>query len=341
MNGFEAINLKMLRKDLKNDTVKILVESPDDLWHLSNIIGKGDLVRLRTFRKVIVKSGGDFKYGDKKPMVLTLRTDTADFQKDTGVFRLGGEIVEGPDSAKKSAHHYVNLEEGTRLSIIKKWKPYHLERIKKAGKRKPALLVCVIDRDEADLAAVMESGVEMKTSIVNQDAERMEEFYDRVIKCMEGEKGYERIILAGPGFERENLLKYMKQKKSLLVKDIILEKSSSTGINGVNEVIRSSSVRILKDTRISKESRLVEDVLGRIKSGGMAVYGPEETRKAVKSGAVEKLMVSDKKVYENEGLMEEAEKQAGEVVIIGSDHEKGEQFLHLGGIAAFTRYKLD
>jgi stalled ribosome rescue protein Dom34 len=31
----------------------------------------------------------------------------------------------------------------------------------------------------------------------------------------------------------------------------------------------------------------------------------------------------------------------GQVAIIGSDHEMGEQFLHMGGIAGFLRFRLD
>ncbi len=333
--------MKMLKKDMRNGEVKVLVESLDDLWHLSHIIEKGDLVKLRTFRKVIVKTGGEMKYGDKKPMVLTIRIDNSDFQKDSGSFRIGGSIVEGPDSVKKSAHHAVNIETGMSLSIQKNWKPHHFIRIEKSRGEKTSLLVCVLDREQADFATIKESGIDEKSSIVNRDKENMENYYEEIIKYLENEKGYEKIVIAGPGFERENLYKYIKEKKSPLAKVIILEKSSATGINGINEVMKTSSSHMLKETRISKENELVEELLKRIKTDGMVVYGPEETKRAVTSGAVEKLMISDKKVYDFENLMDQVEKQAGEVVIIGSDHENGEQFLHLGGVAAFTRYKLD
>ncbi|MBN2042841.1 MAG: mRNA surveillance protein pelota [Candidatus Aenigmarchaeota archaeon] len=333
--------MKILKKDIKNSEIKILVESLDDLWHLSHIIEIGDIVTFRTFRKTIVKTGGEMKYGDKKPMVLTLRIESSDFQKDTGMFRIGGPILEGPESVRKSAHHADNIEVGMALLIKKGWKAFHIQRIEKAQARKPVLLICVIEREVADFAMVMESGIEMKTTIVNRNMEKMEEFYEEVIKYMESESGYERIVIAGPGFERENIYKYMKEKKSPLARLVILEKSSATGINGINEVMKTSSSHMLKETRISKENEMVEELLKRIKTEGLAVYGPEETKRAIASGAVEMLMISDKKVYDFENLMEQTERQAGEVVIIGSDHEKGEQFLHLGGIAALTRYKLD
>ncbi len=73
----------------------------------------------------------------------------------------------------------------------------------------------------------------------------------------------------------------------------------------------------------------------------LVVYGPKETEKAVSIGAVETLFVSQQKLDAFEKLMETQERMRGAVVIIGSDHELGEQFLHLGGIAGFLRFKTD
>ena len=39
--------------------------------------------------------------------------------------------------------------------------------------------------------------------------------------------------------------------------------------------------------------------------------------------------------------MEAEERTGGNVVIIASDHELGEQFLHLGGVAGFLRFRMD
>jgi stalled ribosome rescue protein Dom34 len=39
--------------------------------------------------------------------------------------------------------------------------------------------------------------------------------------------------------------------------------------------------------------------------------------------------------------MDAEERMAGNVVIIAADHELGEQFLHLGGIAGFLRFRAE
>jgi stalled ribosome rescue protein Dom34 len=58
-------------------------------------------------------------------------------------------------------------------------------------------------------------------------------------------------------------------------------------------------------------------------------------------GAVETLFVSREKMSEFECLMEEAEKMKGDVRVITADHSLGEQFLHLGGIAAILRFRIE
>src|SRR3989338_3427494 len=150
----------------------------------------------------------------------------------------------------------------------------------------------------------------------------------------------EYIVVAGPGFERENLLNYIKEKNPDMGKKIILEHSSDVGRAGIQEVIKRSANTILKDTRIARESAFVEEFLKRINTKGLVVYGPRETSQAVETGAVETLLVSVEKVKEFRGLMEQAEKLKGQIVLITSDHSAGEQFLNLGGIGGFLRFKV-
>jgi len=121
---------------------------------------------------------------------------------------------------------------------------------------------------------------------------------------------------------------------------MMVEKTSQAGTAGIREVVESSSSRILRETRVSKESEYVGELLKRMRKEEKVVYGPEETRKAVEYGAVETLLVSEERVGDFEKIMDQVEKQQGKVVIIGNDHEKGSQFLHLGGIAGFLRYEL-
>jgi len=331
--------MKIISRSLKEQRVKLRADVPEDLWHIERVLEAGDIVTSRTMRKVSVKRGGEYEYAEKKPMVLTLKAEKIEFQKDSGILRVTGPILEGPDDIQKQSYHSIQIDVGSVVTIEKKkWKPHEIERLEKARVRKPMVLICVLDREEADFAVLRESGIEMKAGITNYDKENMEEFYKQIVSYLR-KQDYVTFVLAGPGFERENLLKFITKNHRDLAGKIITEHSSSTGINGVSEVVKKSASRILKESRISRESEYVEEILKRMKTGGMVAYGQEETGKAVNMGAVETLFVSQEKLRDFEKLMETQEKMRGRIAIIGADHELGEQFLHIGGIAGFLRFR--
>ena len=333
--------MKILGKDMREQKVKVQVETLEDMWHLEHVIEPGDLVTSRTFRKTSVKRGGEYEYGDKRPMVLTIKLEKMEFHRDSGVLRLSGPIVSGPEDVPLNSYHSMQVEEGSVLSVQKKrWKAHQLDRLEKAKVKKANLMVCVLDREEADFAVLKESGIEMKAQIENYDRENMEKYYDKIISYLRGQE-VQTIVVAGPGFERENLSRYMGAKDRELARKIIVEHASATGINGIHEVLKKSANRILRETRIAKESGYVNEILKRMKTDGLVVYGAKETAKAVEAAAVETLFVAQEKLNEFEKLMDIQERMRGQIVIIGSDHELGEQFLHLGGIAGFLRFKAD
>lgn len=47
--------MKLLRKEIEKDgpgSAIMIAEQPEDMWHLYNLMGHGDCVRSKTFRKV-------------------------------------------------------------------------------------------------------------------------------------------------------------------------------------------------------------------------------------------------------------------------------------------------
>ena len=218
-----------------------------------------------------------------------------------------------------------------------------MERIRKAGGRKPLLFLCVLDRESADFALLQESGIKMLGSVRSERTEgdiKHEDYYSQIMKTL-SDQDSDTIIIAGPGFERENLFKFIQSKDKELAKRISVEHANDTGKAGVQEVIETSANRVLKDTRVARETELVQEVLTRIKKEGLVTYGPKEVAAAIKMGAVESLLVSEEKLEEFEPLMDLVEKQRGRVMIISTEHESGEEFLGLGGIAGFLRFKVN
>jgi protein pelota len=329
--------MKVLGQNIKSGEKTLKIESIDDLWHLKNIIEEGDVVSGKTLRKTVIKRGDQIDYGEKKPVTLSIKVEKTELKDN--VLRISGRIISGQNDIELSSYHTMNIECGSVLTLQKNWKPHHIERLKKAEIKHPLLLITVLDREQADFAIIKESGIEMITSIRSRDPEKREEYYNEIYNFLK-KKNIKNIVIAGPGFERENLLNFISKKDREFAKNIFLEHSSNIGITGIREVIEKSSNKIIKQTRIAKESEVVKEFMEKIAKGGLVVYGIEETKRAVEYGAVEKLLISDEKVRDFEDIMEKVEKQKGIVVIIGSDHELGEQFLNMGGIAGFLRFRI-
>ncbi|MFC2144005.1 mRNA surveillance protein pelota, partial [Candidatus Aenigmatarchaeota archaeon] len=269
-----------------------------------------------------------------------------EFHKDSHMLRLTGPIKSGPeDLVQIGSYHSLGIATDAILTIQKKqWKPHHIDRLNKAKIKPSLLLICVLDREEADCASLKESGIEYLASFSSvkiKDSDSLEDYHKEIMGYLEGkQEGFHAIVVAGPGFERENLLKYIKEKKPELGKRIVLEHTNSTGRAGIQEVIKVSANRILKETRIARETELVEKLLEEIEKDDKAVYGKKETEKAINMGAVETLLVSEDKIPDFEDLMNRAEKNGAAVRIITGEHESGEKFLHLGGIGGLLRFKI-
>ena len=110
--------MKIIAKNLKASEVKLALESMDDLWHLYNIIEKGDLVYARTFRREEKKTDKlRPERGKKKPMRLGIVVEDMEFHEFADRFRVHGTIKEGPQDL--GSYHTLNLAEGDRISIVK------------------------------------------------------------------------------------------------------------------------------------------------------------------------------------------------------------------------------
>ncbi|MBI4176253.1 MAG: mRNA surveillance protein pelota [Candidatus Aenigmarchaeota archaeon] len=340
--------MRIQKTYLKEGLVKVMVDAPEDLWHLEKVLEPGDLVTARTSRKTAIKRGYEIGKGERKPVTLTIKVEK--ISREIHSLRLTGIITSGPEDIQLASYHTLNIEQGTILTIKKeKWKSYQLDRLRRARSRY-LLLICAIDRDQADFAGLKDSGLEMKGTIYakkfvqqkgtgKQDTSEL--FYIAVMENLERSgREYQHIIIAGPGFERENIYEYIKGKNQGLSGKISTEHANDVGTYGIQEVIKMSANRILKQTRVAKETELVERLLVEIKKEGLAVYGRHKTEEAVNAGAVETLLISDEKIKDCEHLLDIVEKLGGQMMIISAEHESGEKLLHLGGVGAFLRYRI-
>jgi len=235
------------------------------------------------------------------------------------------------------------------------WRSYQLERVKKAARiENYTILVCLVEKGESNFAVITETGIKDLANVdVNvpgkmyqTDGGEKASFYGQLISIIErNAPKVDKIILGGPGFEKENLLNRLEDEYPDIVDKIMLEDTSVTGYTGVQEVIKRGAVdRIIDESRVSDEVQLVERFLKHLnKEDGKSVYDKKQVARAAEMGAIEELLVNDTLITEKryEKVMEAVEQQAGEINIIHTDHEAGRKLKSLGGMAAILRFRID
>lgn len=352
--------MRKINADFRKGSVKLRIENADDLWYLSQVIDKGDLVSGKTLRKLKLGGEEDRKVKVvKKPVFIKIRVEKAEFGETQTVLRILGTIEQGPEDIARGEHHSFNVEEGTEIKIEKeKWLNYQREKLEEAFLSKISnILIVVFDREEAYFALMKKYGFEILSHIKGNVAKKgiekgkVTNFYTEIIgKIQEYDDRYKlaNIILGSPAFWKEELLKNLDDDD--LKRKMIMATCSSVGRPAFNEILKRDEVRkVLSADRVTKEINLVEDLMREIKAEGKAAYGIKDVENTINTGAVEILLVTDSLIQKlrsnnkfellNE-LMKTADSMKAKVHIISSEHEGGKKLDGLGGIAAILRYKL-
>jgi protein pelota len=347
--------VKIIFKDPKTGEIKLVPENLDDIWHLYNIIEEGDLVRAITFRTAEGEKADKLraKKAEKKKMKLGIQVEKVNFHEFSNRLRIQGIIREGPQDLGSYHTFNVDAEEMQPISIIKnQWKAHQLQRIDEAvlQRTQPMLVFVSLDDDAATIALLYQSGVQTVAEI---DAHRSGKMYESkettseyfgdifsVIKTVK--KPDSPLVIIGPGFTRDHLLKAGKEKEPQLFKDCITHATANAGLNGVHEALKVGIVeQITKENRVSRETQAVENIFEQIKKDGLVTYGLKEVQEALMRGAADHLFLSDVLVRTNEGehLLNLARNTHCDFMIINTMHEAGKKFDGITGVAALLRFK--
>lgn len=352
--------MKILKQDRKNGFIEVLPEVLDDLWHLSHIIVSGDSVSSKTTRRIQDNTGDKLRSdrGIKKTFFLRIKVETVNFHMFTGKLRITGVITKGPeDLIPLGSHHTLEVKLNQALKINKfNWPKWAIDRLEEAIKssKKLSAIIIVLEDDNATIGLIRQFGVEYYGPIIGDisgkriiDKNRpklVEQYYNKIIDSILKFKDIETIILAGPGFVKNNFYNYLKEKNKEIAKKAIIENTGSGGRVGIHEVLKNGTVeKITAENRISHEIIAIEELLKEIAtSSNKVVYGKKETVNAAYAGAVEKILILDKLISrENlEKIMNLVENMNGKVMIISSEHDGGKQLESLGGIGALLRYPI-
>jgi protein pelota len=243
--------VKIVFKDPKSGEIKLVPENLDDIWHLYNIIEEGDLVRAVTFRTAEGEKADKLraKKAEKKKMKLGICVEKVTFHEFSNRLRIQGIIKEGPQDLGSYHTFNVDAEEMQPLSIIKdRWKAHQLQRIDEAVQQRtqPMLVLVSLDEDAATIALLYQSGVQIVAEIdahrsgkMYESKETTQEYYGEIFSVLRTiKKPDSPLVIIGPGFAREHLMKTGKEKEPALFKDSITHATANDGINGIHEALK-------------------------------------------------------------------------------------------------------
>jgi len=350
--------MKIIEEKLKDGKIKVKIENLDDLWYLRDIIKPGDRVAGLGYRRVRDEEKLRADKGERIPVFLLLKVENVDFSSSSNRLRILGIIEESNEEIiPLGVHHTLNIKIGDEITIIKEWKKWEIERLIEIVKisKVPVILVACIDESECELALIRSYGIDFMGKISCYASKRrtkeyeaeLRKFYHEIARRI-GEETKEglKIIICGPGFAKDNFLKFLREEYPEIAKRIYIESVGSTGRAGIYEAIKRGIVeKIVKEDRVSLETKLVEEVIMRIsKSSPLVAYGTDEVKKALEYGAVEILLLTDSFLRENrkeaEKITEKAKETGAKSIIISTEHEAGEKLKAIGNIAALLRFSI-
>jgi len=341
--------MKIIHFDHKTNELKLATDTVDDLWHLEKVLSLGSRVEGHSVRSYKVG-----KVEEKKHVFITIEVERVEFSKSLNRLRLLGKIVAGdpPEFVQLGKYHTIEVSPGDKIKIFQDWKSHQLNRLKEAEKesKRPKIRIIVLDDEKALTAMVRAYGIDYGPEMYSSASKKSEKYEESVRGyfgeiASEIERHPERYVVAGPGFTRDNLKKFIQQKYPDLLKRIVWESCSYAERAGVNELLKQGVIeKIMGEERIERETKLIEELITQIhKDSGFAAYGLDEVRKAVEASAVKQLLVLDEYLRTDkqaEDVVEAADKAKAAIVIISSEEEPGMKLKGFGKIAALLKFRM-
>jgi protein pelota len=356
--------VRITEKNLNQGYIKVIPDSQDDLWHLYNVIYKGDEVYAYSSRAI--KTDTEYsrpKSGERFSAFMGVKVESVSWDKFLGKLRVHGLICHAPDVIPSGAHHTLSIALNQPVTIVKKeWPKHLLDRLTRASEAEKTMLILAIDDEGFAVAETKQYGVEIKLEERfklpgKHEAEKRttatKQYFNHALDSLKQlwTLQHAPIVIIGVGFVKNDFARFLTDESTEIHKSVVDVKSvNNGGTAGVYEALRSGVLlKAAWRLRVVEETETMEEVLKRLGKGeGKVAYGLSEVENAVNLGAVEKLVVADSLLRDSEDekrlqlekLMLEVERRNGNVTVISTEHEAGAKLTALGCVAALLRFPL-
>ncbi|KAJ3204593.1 hypothetical protein HDU82_005729 [Entophlyctis luteolus] len=370
--------MKLVRKsiDVKDGagSVALIADEPEDMWHAYNLILPGDQLRASTIRRVVSESATGSTDKSSVRISLSIQVESVDFDVQACILRVNGRNVEENKFVKLGGYHTLDLEMHKPFTITKdSWDLISLDRIDlacdvAARAEIAAILLeeglatlCLVTPSMTLVRARIEVNVPRKRKGSSGHEKGMKRFFDQCFQAILKNIDFDVIkvlIIASPGFYKDQLFEYMKQtsvqseNKQFLqfLPKLLLIHCSSGQKHALAEALQDPGVQSqLEDTKFAVEVRALSkffEVLA--KDPDRAFYGYRHVSMAAEKGGVATLLLSDDLFRAQDvatrrkyiALVEDVKAHGGTVLVLSSLHTSGEQLKNLTGVAAVLNFPL-
>ena len=320
-------------------------------------------------------AGGQNNESERVKISVTIRVAKVDFDPGSETMRVSGPCVVENAHIKMGAYHTLDLQLNKNFTITKQlWDSIALDRMEEATNperhadaaavvmNEGVASVCLISGGMTHIRAKIEGSIPRKhKAAVNSHDKAVTRFYENVLNAMVRHIPFDTvkaIIIASPGFVRDQFMEYMlaetirKDIRMVLENKLkfMLVHTSSGHVHALKEVLASEAVASkLADTKAAGEVRALNSFYEMMKMDpDRAFYGWKHVEAAQERQALGTLLLVDdlfrsadiatRTTYVT--LVDSVKAQGVTVYIFSSLHPSGEQLLQLGGIAAILRFPL-
>ncbi len=331
--------MQITGKRLRDKQVDILIESVDDLWYLQKILHKDDIIIGEANRKVQINDKG---VTSRKQGKVKLSIQTIDVDLDSKIVRVNGTIIEGSEWFPQGSFQNVGLEVGSICTIEKEWGQINLLQIEQACAPQYNVLFLLFDRDDAyfykrkgstyETLTNIKSDLNRKYNLNNNESSYFKQIQDALTKQ---DHKLDLICIGSPAFYHDT--RFTTKTKQIRFDITELNHESCT------QMLRDKQVAsILKKDVTIKLAQCVNRLKQHLASNTKVVYGPQEVKQQSENGAVEVLLVSEKKIKQDRDFVEECmkivEKMKGDTLIVPDKTDESKMVDGLGGLIALLRY---
>lgn len=369
--------MKLIHKEFEKDgrgNATLVAEESEDLWHLYNLCSKGDTVKATTYRKIQKEGSTGTVQTEVKKMMMTIEVKSVEYDAAGNCIRFSGKNCEENQWVKMGAHHTLEVELNNKMTLGKDcWDTMHLDSLDQATDVHKTSEVAVI---------LMEAGTanfHLLTAVLAKDVFRVSlslprkrvtttgydktviRFYEQVYQGIKDHIDLNLVkcvLMAGPGFVKDDFLTWMQQKAVQNQDTQIMQKksvfisvhASCVHKQALKELLADEQVqKSIANTKAAAHLKALEEFYMMVqKEPDRVCYGPQQVKEAIEKCAVQTLMVVDS-IFRNANvalrkqyieMVDTAKDQGATFHVFSSQHVSGEQLQQLSGIAGVLRFPL-